>query len=158
GALARALLADAGERARPGAGARRAHGRGARRGRLRRGDDRAAPAGRCARMTKPDLDPRLAPEPAPLPYARATLGELLRHQAARFGDRVALVQESARITYAELERRSAALARGLVASGVGKGSRVALLAPNGIEFAVSFFGIARAGAIAVGINTFYKER
>ncbi len=109
-------------------------------------------------MTKPDLDPRLAPEPAPLPYARATLGELLRHQAARFGERVALVHESVRITYAELERRSAAFARGLVAAGVGKGSRVALLAPNGIEWAISFFGIARAGAIAVGVNTFYKER
>src|SRR5262249_12559572 len=63
-----------------------------------------------------------------------------------------------RITYAELERRSAAFARGLLAAGAGKGSRIALLVPNGIEWVVSFFGIVRVGAIAVGLNTFYKER
>ncbi|MGH7338836.1 MAG: AMP-binding protein, partial [Myxococcota bacterium] len=83
---------------------------------------------------------------------------MLRTQAERFGNRVALVHENSRITYGELERRSAALARGLVANGVGKASRVALLIPNGVEFVVTLFGVVRAGAVAVGVNTFYKER
>ena len=49
----------------------------------------------------------------------------------------AIVTPDGRITYAELDEASAAVAARLVADGVVKGDRVALLAPNGIEWAVS---------------------
>ena len=58
----------------------------------------------------------------------STVPELLRRQAAERGaqDAVAMLRET--VSYAELDRRSASLARALVAAGAGKGARIALLA------------------------------
>jgi acyl-CoA synthetase (AMP-forming)/AMP-acid ligase II len=50
------------------------------------------------------------------------------------------------------------VARGLLAAGVGKGSRVGILFPNGPDWAAAFLGAARIGAISVPLNTFYKPR
>lgn len=41
--------------------------------------------------------------------------------------------------------------------GVGKGDRVAILLPNGIEFPVAWLGVARAGAIVVPVSTKLRE-
>jgi acyl-CoA synthetase (AMP-forming)/AMP-acid ligase II len=57
-------------------------------------------------------------------------------------------------TYDELWQRSVAVAKALVAAGVGKGSRVALLLTNRPEFIASLFGIALAGGIAAPLSTF----
>ena len=56
----------------------------------------------------------------------------------RQGDRdvQAIVTAAASITYGDLDDESADLAARLVAAGVGKGDRVGLLAPNGIDWAV----------------------
>ena len=65
--------------------------------------------------------------------------------AARAGrDAVATIAET--ITYAELDRRSGALARALLASGAGKGTRLALLAPDGIFWVTAFLAALRIGA------------
>src|SRR5262245_1442637 len=62
------------------------------------------------------------------------------------------------MTYAEAEGDSARLARGLLARGFGKGSRVAVLAPNGPDWVVWWLAVTRIGAVMVPINTFYKPR
>jgi len=56
-----------------------------------------------------------------------------RRQAALRGTHPLLICDSDRISYADAERRSAELARGLTALGAGKGSHVGLLYPNGTE-------------------------
>jgi acyl-CoA synthetase (AMP-forming)/AMP-acid ligase II len=61
-----------------------------------------------------------------------------------------------RITYAEADRQSAAMAARLVAAGVTKGSRVGILAPNGPDFIAAFLATTRIGAVAVPINTFFQ--
>lgn len=61
-----------------------------------------------------------------------------------------------RVTYGEADERSAAMARRLLAGGVTKGVRVGILAPNGPDFVVAFLAIARIGAVAVPINTFFQ--
>ena len=51
--------------------------------------------------------------------------------AAR-GTRDALAMLGETVTYDELDKRTSRMARALLATGAGKGSRIALLAPDGI--------------------------
>jgi acyl-CoA synthetase (AMP-forming)/AMP-acid ligase II len=88
----------------------------------------------------------------------ATFPEMLRGLAARFGPRDCIVLGDARMTFAEAEAAAARLARELLASGVGKGTRVALLAPNGPDFVVGMLAVGRIGAVLVPVNTLYQAR
>jgi acyl-CoA synthetase (AMP-forming)/AMP-acid ligase II len=63
-----------------------------------------------------------------------------------------------RITYADADERSAEMAGRLVAAGVTKGVRVAILAPNGPDFVIAFLAVTRVGAVAVPINTFFQPQ
>ena len=77
--------------------------------------------------------------------------------AARGGsDAVAMLAET--VTYAELDRRSAQLARALLASGAGKGARIALLAPDGIFWATAFLAALRIGALVTCCSTLCTPR
>ena len=76
--------------------------------------------------------------------------------ADRFGTREMIIEKSRRATFADVEKESSLLARALLKSGAGKGSRVAFLFPNGVNFVVAFFAITRIGAVAVPVNTFSK--
>ncbi|MBW2271669.1 MAG: acyl--CoA ligase [Deltaproteobacteria bacterium] len=92
------------------------------------------------------------------PDFEATAPVFARTLAERFGARELIVTHDRRMTYAEAETRSAHMARGLLAEGVGKGSRVALLMPNGPDWIVTWLAITRIGAIAVPLNTFFRFR
>ncbi len=71
--------------------------------------------------------------------------ELFTGQAARTPDAVAVVAGGAVLTYAELERRSALLARRLAGLGVGPESRVGLCVERGPEMVVALLAVLRAG-------------
>ena len=77
----------------------------------------------------------------------------LRRSAAVYPDKVAIVHGTARHTYADFARDAQRLARGLRASGVGPGDRVACLLPNVPEMLVAHFGVPLAGAVLVAVNT-----
>ncbi|OMC53589.1 AMP-binding protein [Mycobacterium sp. IS-836] len=87
-----------------------------------------------------------------------TVAGILRTQAQPRGDHPLLVSDSDRITYAEADRRSAELARGLIALGAGKGTHVGLLYPNGPEFIVGMLAAARIGAVVIPFSTFVTAR
>lgn len=95
------------------------------------------------------------------PISATTFPEFVRAAAAAYGDRIALkltgetIADDA-ISFAELDGRSAELARGLVAMGAGKGSRIGFLFGNGPSFALVLAAIARIGAVAVPISTLIK--
>ena len=93
-----------------------------------------------------------------MPGDSPTVAEILRHQARSRADHPLLVCDGDRISYAEADRRSAQLARGLIAQGGGKGTHVGLLYPNGTEFVVGMLAAARIGAVVVPFSTFATAR
>ena len=85
-----------------------------------------------------------------------TVAGLLRHAVAEHPANLAVATPDERLTYADLDRRSAALAARLVSLGVGKGSVVGTLLPNGVGWVVAWAAAARIGAVVAPVNTFYK--
>ena len=71
-------------------------------------------------------------------------------------DNLLLVSDDVRLTYREADARSLRLARALLASNVGKGTRVGFLFPNGVDFVLTLLAITRIGALACPFNTFMK--
>ena len=100
--------------------------------------------------------------PAADPQAATTFPQLVRAAATAYGDDLAVVLKGdgvpdETITFVELERKSAELARGLIARGTGKGARIGFICGNGPTFAVLLAAIARIGAIAIPISTMIRS-
>jgi fatty-acyl-CoA synthase len=84
--------------------------------------------------------------------------DLLLRAAERDPEHEAVVFPGARVTYRELEQRAFAVARSLMAHGIGPQSRVGILMPNCIEFVELLFGISLAGGVMVPINARFAPR
>ncbi len=76
--------------------------------------------------------------------------------AERAADLDAVVDGDGRATYATLTDQARAFAAALVADGVGPGDRVAIWAPNRLEWIVAALGLWGAGAVLVPVNTRFK--
>ncbi|MBI2070388.1 MAG: long-chain fatty acid--CoA ligase [Elusimicrobia bacterium] len=85
-----------------------------------------------------------------------TINELLSKQAEQYGSKTFLIFKDQEISYSELDRISNAAARELIAAGVKKGDRVAIVLVNCPEFLYYFFGAMKAGAVAVPVNVLFK--
>ncbi|MGW9023073.1 FadD3 family acyl-CoA ligase [Streptomyces sp. NPDC055722] len=81
---------------------------------------------------------------------------LVRSAARRFGDAEAVVEGRTRISYAELGARVERAAAACIANGVVAGDRVAVWAPNTLDWIVSALGAVSAGAVLVPLNTRFK--
>jgi acyl-CoA synthetase (AMP-forming)/AMP-acid ligase II len=88
--------------------------------------------------------------------AAETVPALLAQRHHLDGDRQALVTKDDALTCAELDDASAALAASFVGAGVVKGDRIALLAPNGIQWAVLAYAVLRVGAVLVPLSTLLR--
>jgi fatty-acyl-CoA synthase len=88
-----------------------------------------------------------------------TIGENLRRITGQFGESEALVDVPAgrRWTYRQLDTDTDALARGLLAAGIGTRDRVGIWAPNCAEWVLLQFATAKIGAILVNINPAYRS-
>ena len=107
--------------------------------------------------------PVVLPIPAPVdsvefPPYESTIPAMIRAAVAAHGHRLLGVLDNQRMTYAEADAASAAIAKGLLALGVGKGTRVGLLAPNGPDWIAAWLAIGRIGALGVMLNTYHKAR
>ena len=78
--------------------------------------------------------------------------DFLEASAIQAPDKVALVFEEQRISYAELSQRAIRMAGGLWAAGVRPRDRVAIFLENSIEAVVAVFGVLKAGATFSLIN------
>ncbi|MGP9501691.1 AMP-binding protein [Specibacter sp. AOP5-B1-6] len=92
------------------------------------------------------------------PLLDDTIGANFANTAARFPDRDALIDKPSgrRWSYAQLNDDVDALARGLLAGGVGRGDRVGIWAPNVPEWVLLQYATAKIGAILVNVNPSYR--
>jgi acyl-CoA synthetase (AMP-forming)/AMP-acid ligase II len=98
------------------------------------------------RLRRYGLSSDLRDLPASVPEA---LSRCAHHGADPF-----VIGTDFRLTFEEADVRSADLAGRLLAAGIGKGTRVALLYPNGPAWAVAWLAMARIGALSVPLSTF----
>jgi acyl-CoA synthetase (AMP-forming)/AMP-acid ligase II len=82
-----------------------------------------------------------------------TVGAVLRRSVAANPAHDAIATCAETLSYRALEERSATMARALVAIGAGKGTRIALLAPDGILWLTTFLAAMRIGAIVAPLST-----
>jgi acyl-CoA synthetase len=85
-------------------------------------------------------------------WGDTTVGDAVAGWASATPRRDALVADGRRATWADYDRRAAALAGVLAGAGLPRGSRVAVLLPDGIAVHVAFVACERAGLTVVGLG------
>ncbi len=84
---------------------------------------------------------------------------MLRTSAHHLADKEALVHGDQRLSYGEVARRSAGLAKGLRRAGLVRGDRIGIYLDPSIAQVVSIFGTSEAGGVYVPINaTLFPEQ
>ncbi|MEO0056714.1 MAG: hypothetical protein RIT17_150, partial [Pseudomonadota bacterium] len=81
-----------------------------------------------------------------------SLDTLLANSAARHAHRLATVDGTQRLSWADLDARVTNLARWMLARGIAPGDRIALLLTDGAPFLTVLLAAGRIGAIAVLLN------
>jgi len=92
------------------------------------------------------------------PYPEQTLLDVMSDTVRQRPDHTALIFKGARMSYARLEQLTNAFGAALVAQGVRKGDRVALLLPNSPQSIIAQLGVWKAGAIVCPLNSLYTPR
>ncbi len=87
---------------------------------------------------------------------RDTIDRLVRSRAAHDGAKPMVIDPTSRISYRELDTTTGDLAAGFVTAGVGKGTRVGLIMPNGVRWVQVAIALARIGAVLVPLSTLLK--
>lgn len=100
-----------------------------------------------------NINPNLV-EPAP----ETTLVHLIDDNLKKFKDRTAFFYEDHAFSYAQIDIYSQKLATFLQQLGVAKGSRIAVMLPNIIQYPIAIYAILRAGYILVNVNPMYTQR
>jgi long-chain acyl-CoA synthetase len=101
------------------------------------------------------------------PYPEATISGLLQQTARKHPDHTALITDatlpvlghsSHRLSYRQLDETSDAMAAALVDMGLQKGDRVAIVMPNISSFVIAYYGVLKAGGVAVATNPIYPAK
>ncbi|MGW7515251.1 fatty acid--CoA ligase family protein [Streptomyces sp. NPDC054796] len=96
------------------------------------------------------------PGPRPPATRWRTVPDLVRDAARRYADREAVVDGRTRLTYAQLGARVERAAAACVAAGLAPGERVAVWAPNTVDWITAALGAVTAGGVLVPVNTRFK--
>lgn len=74
-----------------------------------------------------------------------------------FPERPAISQGGREINYSQLNEKSNLVATALLRMGIKPGDFIGLLAPNSIEWIIFYFGVLKAGAVAVTLSSLLKR-
>jgi long-chain acyl-CoA synthetase len=105
--------------------------------------------------------------PTSLDFPDVPLHHFLKETAKRLPKSPALITTASvpifgrlsnRMTYEELDRYSDAMAAGLVEIGLKKGDKVAIVMPNCVAFAITFFATLKAGGVVAATNPTYPVK
>ena len=77
----------------------------------------------------------------------------LQNSAQQYPDKNALWYKDKWITYGEIDRMSDAVAFWLRSTGTKQGDRVAILLENSFDYVIAYYGVLKAGAVVVALNT-----
>lgn len=83
----------------------------------------------------------------------STIDQLVRFRARHNADTPMVIDPTARISYRELDATTRELAAAFVEAGVGKGTRVGLIMPNGTRWVQIAVALTRIGAVLVPLST-----
>jgi len=94
-----------------------------------------------------------------VPYTKKTIGAYLEEQVKRLPDHDFIVypDRNLRWSYSAFNERVDHLAKGLLATGIGKGDHVGIWASNVPDWTTFMFATAKIGAVLVTINTQYRS-
>lgn len=81
-----------------------------------------------------------------------TLGDIARYQARERGEATALVFEGRETRFADFDRRTNQVAKGLLGAGLTKGQRIAYLGKNSDHYFELLIGAAKMGAVMTPIG------
>lgn len=84
--------------------------------------------------------------------AASSVAVHIERNARKFPARTALIDETGRVTYAELDTQANQLANYLLAQGLGVGDKVALLAKSSINWVIGYAAILKIRAVCVPLN------
>src|SRR6202012_2943684 len=88
-----------------------------------------------------------------------SLGDFIKTSCEKFRDRTAFISMGKAISYGELDGKSRAFASYLQnVARLPRGSRVALMMPNVLQYPIAAFGALRAGYVVVNCNPLYAPR
>lgn len=96
--------------------------------------------------------------PAALQYPHILVHQMLEASARRHAGRAALLFFGRRVTFDTLDDLVGRFAGGLQRLGVRRGTPVSLHLPNSPQFVIAYYGILKAGGIAVPHNPLYTDR
>jgi acyl-CoA synthetase (AMP-forming)/AMP-acid ligase II len=85
-----------------------------------------------------------------------TMPAVVRRAAKLFGDRPFIIMPDRRMSFAQAEHASRRLAARLLATGVGKGTRVGTMFGYGTDWVITWLAVTRIGAIFMPLSTVYK--
>ena len=88
----------------------------------------------------------------------ASLRDVFEEACTKYGPRKAYTCMGKSITFSELDTLTYAFGAWLQSQGCKKGSRVALMMPNILQYPVCLFGALRAGCTIVNVNPLYTAR
>lgn len=81
----------------------------------------------------------------------------LENSAFFFPDNPAIREGGRQITYRQLDEQSSRVATGLINMGLKPGDHAGLCAPNSAEWLIFYFGVLKAGAVAVTLSALATE-
>jgi acyl-CoA synthetase (AMP-forming)/AMP-acid ligase II len=82
-----------------------------------------------------------------------TIDQLVRLRAQQDGAKPMVIDPDSRVSYSELDSTTRDLAAAMVASGIGKGTRVGLIMPNSARWVQLGIALTRIGAVLVPLST-----
>lgn len=93
-----------------------------------------------------------------LPDPTLTLVDIIDRQLVKYSQNTAFIYLNHKFTFEKIDQFSRNLAIFLQNLGIAKGSRIAVMLPNIVQYPIATFAIIRAGYILVNVNPLYTQR
>lgn len=87
-----------------------------------------------------------------------TISEVLSESVQKYANEIAVIDKDKELSFLDLDRLSARLAKHLIHMGIRKGDVVAIQMPNFWPFIVSHLAVSRIGAVVLPLNLTYRRK